>query len=191
MANEKTIKVKIRGVTPLLMHNSVGADPTNEGVIELKKMTAIKKKTLDIYEKIKICEMRVSLYYDDEIGPYIPAEMVEALIRDAAKTEKLGKAMKVGLIADPEKIPLIYKGPRDIDTLCGPGEFRDSRVVRNQQNRILRTRPIFFPWGAEFEIRYSPSLHNPDSILHFIGIGGKLCGIGDFRPRYGRFEVTK
>jgi hypothetical protein len=88
------------GVTPLVMHNGRGADPTNPAVIELKKLTASEEDQR--YLRKDQVKSRLG-YYDDKIGPYI-AEVIEAMIANAGK-QKQGAL--VGFLADPEKIRFI------------------------------------------------------------------------------------
>jgi hypothetical protein len=50
---------------------------------------------------------------------------------------------------------------------------------------------MFPNWSAEIEVRYNPSLLNANEVKDFLVAAGELEGIGDWRPRFGRFEVAQ
>ena len=54
----------------------------------------------------------------------------------------------------------------------------------------MRTRPRFDDWAAEVKVHYQPELLNPAGIDRFMETAGSTIGIGDWRPRFGRFEAT-
>jgi hypothetical protein len=55
----------------------------------------------------------------------------------------------------------------------------------------MRTRPRFPEWAATLEIKFLPSLLNASEVKSFLVTAGREIGIGDWRPRFGRFEVAK
>lgn len=72
-------------------------------------------------------------------------------------------------------------------------DFIDQRRVVVQRNAITRMRPAFLKgWTAEVDIM----VNVPEYIdIHFfcevLEMAGRLIGVGDFRPTYGRFNVTR
>ncbi len=67
----------------------------------------------------------------------------------------------------------------------------DSRPVVIQRNRVMRLRPCFPKWNLRFQIRNLDSQLLPnDKIGQFLEYAGRLNGVGDYRPKYGRFAVT-
>lgn len=59
---------------------------------------------------------------------------------------------------------------------------------------IIRRRPRFDEWSAEFTIEYDPVLiKNPEIIAEIMGDAGNRMGVGDYRPQkngpFGRFAV--
>jgi hypothetical protein len=72
-------------------------------------------------------------------------------------------------------------------------DFIDMRRVTIQQSAITRSRPAFKAgWEAEFELMVLlPEYIRPTDLLDVLTNAGKLTGVGDYRPTYGRFLVTK
>ena len=106
----KEMNVTIAGISPLLMHSCRGVNPTEPLVIEKKKLTSKQKKTEEDTIAILDIDYRLAIYYDPEIGPYIPAECIEATCRESAKKNKQGKTVQTALFISPDRIPLY--GPR-------------------------------------------------------------------------------
>jgi len=184
--------IRIKGVSPLLMHNSQLADPSNHYVRKIKEITgkSSKKRTeTDELDKMKL-EFNGALYYDEEQGPYLPGVNIEGTIRDAARTSRLGKAIESGFVVEQDIIKLQYTGPRDRDGLYEDKRFVDVRAVKLQgKSTIMRTRPRFDQWSAEFEIITIDELISISDVRRFCDIAGMVKGLCDYRPKFGRFVV--
>jgi hypothetical protein len=63
--------------------------------------------------------------------------------------------------------------------------------VKIGTSRVMRTRPIFQEWAADIEVKFNPVLLNASEIEEFLAAAGELEGIGDWRPRFGRFAVAR
>ena len=76
--------------------------------------------------------------------------------------------------------------------MCATWEYLDSRRVMVQRQGITRVRPAFMPgWSAQFSLMVNlPQYVPPELLLDVIVDAGRLCGVGDFRPSFGRFAVT-
>lgn len=72
-------------------------------------------------------------------------------------------------------------------------DYLDARRVQVQRAGITRVRPAFLPgWRVEFEFQILiPEYLTPMMILNVITQAGRLVGLGDFRPTFGRFNVIK
>jgi hypothetical protein len=67
----------------------------------------------------------------------------------------------------------------------------DQRPVVVQKSRIIRARPLINDWSATFTIQYDPQLvAEPLIILEILSDAGRRIGVGDYRPRFGRFSVA-
>lgn len=187
----KTVSVEIQGVSPLIMHSGALADPLCEWNIAKKPILGkpAKKRTEDDLIELARIEFMGSLYMGPN-GPVIPGVNLEALIVEASKKTREGKLSKSSIIVDGDW-PLIYDGPKDADALWADKRFVNSVSAKVNNARVMRTRPIFpADWQLKFEVMYLPSVVSAASIRTWLDTAGSLCGLGDWRPRYGRFVVT-
>ena len=191
----KRLDFHIRGIAPLIQHNVQLANPRNKYVIEMKKLTAkrAKKTEEDLIELSKL-EFLGGLYIGADGGVIVTGESIEAMIGGAARKVKKGKDVKAGLLSDAGENggwKLIYKGPTTPEELWNDDRFVDVRAVKVGQATIMRTRPIFKEWELKFSVFYLPDvISGPDEIRDWVETAGRVIGVGDYRPRYGRFEIV-
>lgn len=185
----KAIEFEVVGAAPLLMHNGQLADPLNKFSKELKKVSGKKKKTDEDYAEMSRIEFMGGLYTDDKGRLIIPGEMLEANIVNGAKNTKKGKQARAGILVDGN-FPLDYDGPKDAAKLFEDENFRYVVGVKVKQARIMRTRPKFNQWGLKFTVHYLPSAFDPAEIIEFVTTAGRVAGLGDNRPRFGRYDVV-
>lgn len=183
-----TYQCRIVGATPLLMHNGLLADPINEITKLMKQVSGKRDKTEADFAELSRLEWFGGLYTQDGL-PCLPGEMLEAMLLEAAKKKKKGVQTKAGLIV-PHNAMLEYPGPQDIDEMWASKQFLHKIGVRVQRNKVIRTRPIFKEWAATIEIHYLPSLLNKSDVEGFVEVGGQIVGLGDWRPKFGRFSVV-
>lgn len=182
------IKFRITGTRPLLMHADTLADPLNPLSKVHKELTTKRKKTDEDFEMIAKSEWRASFYFDEEIGPYIPAFNIEASIKEGAKISRLGKHIERGVEILEEKSKLEYQGPRTLNELWNAG-FYDARTVKVSTSRIMRYRPMFRTWATEFTVVFDNEVINRNQVIKCVKDAGEYAGIGDYRPKFGRFKV--
>lgn len=191
----KRMKVKIKGIVPTILHNGQAADPLNSFAKKMKKYTSKRNKTdEDHYEMARI-EWFSCLYVNDKGRIVWPADAIERMIIDAAKKTRCGTKAKSGLWIEGDAV-IDYEGPKDPQKLweynsdISSNKFisRVSAVVN--KNKVMRTRPIFRDWELSFVVCYDTDVFNKEEIIGFIKTGGKMVGLSDWRPRYGRFELV-
>jgi uncharacterized protein with NRDE domain len=61
--------------------------------------------------------------------------------------------------------------------------------VKQQKNRIIRVRPRIPEWSISFTVEYDESVINGRDLEQAITEAGAIVGIGDWRPKYGRFTA--
>lgn len=71
-------------------------------------------------------------------------------------------------------------------------DYLDRRRVVVQRAAVTRTRPAMLAgWRATFELLCNlPEYIPPQMLNEVISNAGRLVGVGDFRPTYGRFVVA-
>lgn len=190
----QNIHFSIKSMSALLMHSDRLADPLDPDAKELKALTSKRKKTDEDHELIKHKDWKGALYYRKDIGPYMPGINIKACLVNAAKLNKLGQAVKRGVVINEMECALNYKGPRDIEDLY-QDDFVDTRSVVVGTSRLMRTRPIFQEWALEFSLIFSDEILSLDDVLMIVDRAGKFIGLGDYRPDkggpFGTFEVKK
>jgi len=178
-------KVRIEGIAPLLQHRYVFKDELEEA--------GIKRSGKPDYSQ----QWKAALYYDDGIGIYQPSSHVEgALIKAATSYQIPGKGkktykdlFKAAVIVNPELIEHGIKG--DLDELVKEGKILlDKRPVVVQRARVERIRPRFDDWALDFEIQVNDDQIAKEIVQQILEFAGRYVGIGDFRPKFGRFSVA-
>lgn len=171
----KTIDVEITGIAPLLQNRF----PIEEQGQNKSKAT---KKVYNPEEEAKKC-----LYLRDG-KVYQPAEHIyQSMVRAATDFKFSGKktfkdVITSGVIVEPEEIPLISDKPYEIDT----------RPVVIQRARVLKWRPKFNQWKLRFKLTILDDTNiSPVNVKEILEKAGATKGIGDYRPRFGRFMVTE
>jgi len=134
-------------------------------------------------------EFEGGAYFDNEGKIMIPSDVMEGMLANAgAKNAGTTKSQIVISVMVPEHFYFTkVDGPLDIKKRFEEG-FYDQRVVALQKAKILRTRQKITNWVAEGEIHYDTELIDAEKIPDLLAAGGQKCGIGDYRPKFGRFE---
>jgi hypothetical protein len=185
----KTIDFHICGVAPLLMHNGQLANPMNKFAKAMKAITSKRKKTDEDYIELARLEFFGGLYADDQGRPTLPGEVLEATLVGGAKKTKKGKDAKSAIIVDGN-FPVIYDGPKTPEALWEDERFRYVAGVVVGQSRVMRTRPIFKTWECKFTVHYLEEVFDAQEVIDFVDAAGRMVGLLDGRPRFGRFEVV-
>jgi hypothetical protein len=172
----KSIDVEITGIAPLL-HNRFPVEEHGEN------KSKAKKKVYDPKEEAEKC-----LYKDSNGDIYQPSEHIyQSMIKAAVSFQFEGKktykdAITSGIVINPENIPLILKSEYEID----------ARPVVISRARVVKWRPRFNEWSVKFSIDILDDENISVSIVKdILEMAGKTKGIGDYRPRFGRFMVSE
>lgn len=182
--------ITLEGTAPLLMHNSRLANPLDPAAKAMKSVTGKRGKTDDDHERIAQLEHAGSLYFDKDAGPYLPADNVWRSLYDAAKKTKKGVKAKEALFISTDINPLVYKGPRTVEGLWADENFRHLASAKVTTQRVMRCRPVFTTWTCEAEGLLDTDILDFADLVDIAKTAGELIGIGDWRPRYGRYIAT-
>ena len=186
---KQTAKYHLTGVAPLLMHNGRLSDPLDQWAQAIKKVSDKRKKTHADHEEIGRLERYGSLYLTSGC-PCIPLQAIKATLHRSAMTLKKGPKVKAGIVCE-QHVLLKYDGPRGADALWLEERFRDRRTKSLRGSRIVRTRPVFFPWEATIILAFNDEIVNPDEVEEFVTVAGHTIGLLEERPEYGRFRANK
>jgi len=184
--NKETIK--IQGVTPLLMHNGRLADSLDPAAKTLAAAVRRAKKSKADADQLEVrrTEWYGGMYCNADSRPILPADSLEGALVEGARAHRLGKKAKGGIIVTDDAL-LEYPGPRTVDELCADGGFMKCAGIRVGTSRVIRTRPMFTTWSATFSVLWDPAqIPDRDTFLEIVDSAGN-SGIGDWRPKYGRF----
>lgn len=182
------LTLDITGTAPLLMHNARLADPLDPMTRELKKVTSKTRKTDDDHAEMARLEFLGGLYCDPDVGPFIPGDNVFRALVDAARKRKLGKKVTEGVFVTTTINPIAYTGPRTPDGLWKAGGFVNRASAKVGMARVNRTRPQFNDWRTQATVYVDTDVLDVDDLRDIVDIAGRLVGLGNWRPRYGRFE---
>lgn len=185
------IRLTAKGTRPLIMHNVRLASPLNAYAKQLKALNSKRTKTDDDRIAIARVEFEGSLYFDDDLGPYVPGPNLWKSLVEGGRLTKAGKKIERGVVVNDLVMPLAYRGPRDIEALWGNGEseYVDVRTVVVQRAKVDRCRPIFREWAFEAEVLIDPTVIDPSEFEDVARAAGATAGIGDYRQMYGRYSV--
>jgi len=131
-----------------------------------------------------------SYVYRDELGNLaLPGEYVRQSIINAAKFRQDPRS--------PRKSAMdLYKaGVFSLTPLASLGQatwdYEDRRRVTVQRQGITRARPALLKgWTARLELMVNlPEYIPPDALQDVLVNAGRLVGIADNRPSYGRFAI--
>lgn len=183
-------RITLTGSDALLMHNSRLSNPLDPAAKAVKKLTSKRLKTDDDYEELAHVEWTGGLYFDPAIGPYIPADNIWRALYDGARKHKKGPRVKEGVFISTTVNPLAYPGPRTLDKLWADENFRHFASAKVGQQRVTRCRPQFREWRTEADGVLDDSVLDLAELQQIAEVAGSLIGLGDWRPRFGRFSVT-
>lgn len=181
----RKISVEIEGLCPLLHHRM--SDKKQE-IDRMKELIKILQKDPDNEEAYKE-EASIHLYKNKEGENIIPSVHIESAMIKAGVQERVagrGKKtykdhMKAFIVIEPEDIPITPQSYEE-----------DRRFVRVQRAKVMRTRPKFpSGWKAQFAILVLDDTIPLKVIENILKFAGAYVGIGDWRPKFGRFEVTQ
>jgi hypothetical protein len=172
------VVVELRGISPILFHR--WNCESVESKSKAKKGSAEKKSD----------DTESYVYRNSKNEICIPGEYLRGAIIAAAKFQQDPRSPRKSA-AD-----LFKAGIVNLTELSSLGvkawDYLDKRRVVIQRNAITRSRPAMREgWTAKFVLGIQLAEYIDENLLNStIQAAGKLIGLADFRPSYGRFIVT-
>ncbi len=183
------VDCEIEGLAPLLQHRF--ATP------ELADLTQGGRRVTGAVDYTE--EWREYLYRTPEGKIGQPAIHIEqAMIKAAGSFRITGRRgvtyrdlFKASVFVTPELLSHGVTCPETLTTNPEEPVYLDMRPVVIQKARVVRIRPALKKgWRLQFTIEVVDEQIPATILKDVIELAGKTGGIGDYRPRFGRFMVT-
>lgn len=174
----------------------------------LKEVTSKRSKTDADHELIGNIEWLGGWYYKDGacefavgsneviVGDHgaliLRFDIIWAMLVNSAKKNKLGNQFKAGVFVDND-VDLEFEGKRDLMSMMADDNLRIVTPEKVGTAKVMRTRPYLKKWQVSPIINYDDTVVNKSQIEQALEIGGRIIGLCERRPSYGRFacEVLK
>jgi hypothetical protein len=181
----KTIEVTIVGTTPMLQHR-------------FDEKAEIQEATRSVVENHGTPREQAekAVYRDGNNGFYFPGTWIVGSIKAAGENHKLKGSRKSAKYLVPAAVNIqeIIVPVKNGDGKSLAKDFEvDSRPVTipATKGRIMRHRPRFDAWAANFTLLVNENVLPEDFVHKLLTEAGEQRGLGDFRPTFGRFRVTR
>lgn len=172
------VSVTIEGSAPLLFHRW-DSDAVATKASAAKGSAAKKADNLESY-----------VYRTSEGHIGLPGEYLRQAIIHAAKFEQDPRSPRKSAmdLFKAGVVPMTLLGSLGVEKW----DFEDRRRVMVQRNAVTRTRPAMREgWKVEIQLQVLlPEYIGVDLLRKVVDNAGRLVGVGDFRPTYGRFTVV-
>lgn len=202
----KTIRLRWTGIRPLLMSNPQTVDPLNKYSRKSQSLNNEKKqakKKTDNWDAIKRLESEMSendflasVYWNPDVGFYLTTDILEACIRAGAAKERKGKDVQTAVMveADGGVVPIKTKRKhKSIDDAFLDPEylFRSPVKIPPKTGSLVMKSRCMMPtgWQIDVEITYDDEIISKQALIQACVDAGALCGLGGWRPKFGRFTV--
>ena len=188
-----SVEIAIEGSADILFHRW-NVEAVDEKAAAAKGSKAKKTDNIESY-----------VYRDDKGFICIPGEYLRGAIVGAAKFRQdprsprksamdLFKAGVVNLtpLAQIYSVGELARGSRDSVRPATTWDYEDRRRVLIQRNGINRVRPAMKAgWRATFVMMVVlPEYISAQVLNEVVSMAGRIGGLADFRPTYGRFQIT-
>lgn len=170
----KQFDVEIEGVSPYLMNRF------NEQEADTKTTRKAGRKDYKL-------EAETKLYREESGTIFVPSAQIEgAIVKAASDFQITGRGRrtykelaKSVILVQPEAIAITPQA-----------WVSDARPVRVQNARVMRYRPRWDKWKLRFQVLVLDDQFSGDVLKQILDSAGSYKGIGDYRPKFGRFIVT-
>lgn len=172
------VEARIEGTASLLFHRW-SCEAVDEKAKAAKGSKAKKEDNIESY-----------LYRNQEGYICVPSEYFRQAMIHAAKFKQDPRSPR------KSAMDLFKAGIATLDELCSLGvkepDYLDRRRVVIQRSGITRIRPAMLPgWKCTVGLQILlPEYVTPAMTNETLGYAGRIVGVGEFRPSFGRFMIT-
>jgi hypothetical protein len=164
------INTRVRGTRSLLMNDSFGEEAKGRKKTVYNDLEEATKRLIKNTEGV-ICQK----------ASHFEGCMTKSAADYKFKGKKTFKdAVKSGVIVTPVLIPHLNQ----VWAI-------DKQSVVISRARIMRARPRLDNWELSFKITIDDDRLEPEVLKDILENAGKYVGVGDFRPKFGLFEIVE
>jgi len=141
---------------------------------------------------------REKSYYDESGMVYMPGENIHECLKEGSQYwgQKIqGEGNKT--YTDVVKSAVICESMnfgihKDSEEIIPFGKMVNGNPSKGKKSgsKVYKIRPLLRPWGGEFKMHVFDARLLPAILKTIISYAGAFRGLGDWRPIYGRFELT-
>lgn len=186
------------------MSNPQTVQLSNPFAVESRRINGLVKNARKKQDENKLAEYEqlsarndweASSYYDSELNCFfLPDTVISACIRSGAAAARKGKDIDRAVIVNETFVPI--KGVpvhRGLDQYYADKRFVLScpaKIPPKTGALIWKTRCLIpTGWTLEFTCDFDDNTIAEKSLVEAIEAAGRVCGIGGWRPKFGRFTV--
>lgn len=192
----KNLTCKVVGNNEIRINNPQSADPLNKYAKAMKEINAIHhtKKTDADREKLEHLSIESKLYFNDNLGVWIPSTWVMAGLGGVSfKLVGIGKkVIREGVFMNQDKLKLSYSGMQSVkkieDVVLNP-DFKTVEFHTIDRKKIAKGTPKFDNWSFNIDIDFDEEVITEQEIVACLKMMVTRKGFGDFRPTYGRGQI--
>lgn len=190
----KTVKVKLKGVTPMLQHRM-----TEDELFGLLGTKTTKKTDKEDQTPRQIAEKYA---YKSEDGTFhIPSEYVTGALSYVASEYKQKNSIRKSLkqiirgVVSPVSVKADLFEDETMMKRITSFEVDIRKATNHQKGAVAVCRPRFDKWYTELEMQVDTDLVSTDTLKDMLEDAGKRSGIGSFRVAkggmFGKFQVIE
>jgi len=192
----KNLKCTIVGNNEIRINNPQSADPLNRYAKAMKEINSIhhSKKTDADREKLESISMESKLYFNNDLGIWIPSTWVMAGIGGVSfSLSNIGKkVIREGVFMNQDRIKLNYTGMDKVkkieDIVLNP-EYKIVEFHKVGTAKIPKGTPKFDNWSFDIDLDFDEEVVTESQMKAIIKMMVTRKGFGDFRPTYGRGQI--
>jgi len=200
----KTIKTKWTGIRPLVMSNPQTIQLSNPYAVTSRRLgseikAARKKqdedKLIRLEKEMAENDWESSAYYDEKANQFfLPDTVVIACIKAGATLAKRGRDIDRAVIVNEQTVPItdITKHKSLAAYWADPAFHLSTACKIPPKTGVLvwKTRSMMpTGWSLEFTVDFEERLIEQKTLIEAMNEAGVMCGIGGWRPKFGRFKV--
>lgn len=194
----REITLKIKGISPLLVHN--WAEKAKKEMLD-KHMGKAKTKKHDIKNPVE--DFIESLYWLEGKPAEPTEEAFEEAIKSGArfgfpavgiKASAVSAGYRAGVMKDKVSTNGAFYIEGALIEIKGTPHMREDMVRVGMGQPDIRFRGEFDEWEALIPIKYNAGVFTAEQLVNLFRLGGFAVGIGEWRPEkggvHGMYEVV-